>query len=63
MVENKSKITIEDYKSNFTFQKKENSLNIQFNRVAFIFFIFSIIYLIYTIHLVHLGLKKVNLKK
>ena len=40
MVENKSKITIEDYKSNFTFQKKENSLNIQFNRVAFIFFIF-----------------------
>ena len=63
MVENKSKITIEDYKSNFTFQKKENSLNIQFNRVAFIFFIFSIIYLIYTIHLVHLGLKKSKFKK
>ena len=55
MVENKSKYTIEDYQSDFTFKKKENGLNIQFNRVAFIFFVFFIIYLIYTIHLIHLG--------
>jgi len=55
MVENKSKFTIEDYQSDFTFKKKENGLNIQFNRVAFIFFVFFIIYLIYTIHLIHLG--------
>jgi cell division protein FtsI (penicillin-binding protein 3) len=57
MVENKSKFTIEDYQSDFTFKKKENGLNIQFNRVAFIFFVFFIIYLIYTINLIHLGLR------
>ena len=55
MVENKSKFIIEDYQSDFKFKKKESGLNIQFNRVAFIFFIFFIIYLIYTIHLIHLG--------
>jgi len=55
MVENKSKFTIEDYQSDFTFKKKENGLNIDFNRVAFIFFVFFIIYLVYTIHLIHLG--------
>ncbi len=58
MAENKSKLTIEDYKSDFIFKKKENGLNIQFNRVAFIFFVFFIIYLIYTIHLIHLGSRK-----
>mgnify|MGYP001159949319 CR=1 FL=1 len=44
MTDNKSKLTIEDYKSDFVFKKKENGLNIQFNRVAFIFFVFFIIY-------------------
>ena len=60
MVENKSKFTIEDYQSDFTFKKKENGLNIEFNRVAFIFFVFFIIYLIYTIHLIHLGSQNNN---
>ena len=54
---------LEDYKSDFVFKKKENGLNIQFNRVAFIFFVFFIIYLIYTIHLVHLGSRKSKLEK
>ena len=62
MADNKSKLTIEDYKSDFTFKKKENGLNIQFNRVAFIFFVFFIIYLIYAIHLVHLGSRKSKLE-
>jgi len=53
----KSKFTIEDYQSDFLFKKKKSGLNIQFNRVAFIFFVFFIIYLIYTIHLIHLGLR------
>ena len=53
MSDHKSKLTIEDYKSDFKFDKKENGLNIQFNRVAFIFFVFFIIYLIFTIYLVH----------
>ena len=55
MKKSRSKIIIEDYKNNFTYKKSETNLNIQFNRVAFIFFIFFIIYLIYTIHLIHLG--------
>ena len=54
----RSKITIEDYKNSFSYKKNETSLNIQFNRVAFIFFVFFIIYLIYTIHLIHLGSRK-----
>ena len=63
MNKDKSKLIIEDHKSDFIFKKKESGLNIQFNRVAFIFFVFFIIYLIYTIHLIHLGLRKDNLKK
>ena len=58
MEKSRPKIIIEDYKNNFSYKKKETSLNIQFNRVAFIFFVFFIIYLIYTIHLIHLGLRK-----
>ena len=55
MVKSKSKIIIEDYKSNFNYKKSDTSLNIKFNRIAFIFFVFFIIYLIFTIHLIHLG--------
>jgi len=54
----KSKIIIEDYKNNFDYKKNNTSLNIEFNRVAFVFFFFFIIYLIYTIHLIHLGSRK-----
>jgi cell division protein FtsI (penicillin-binding protein 3) len=54
----KSKIIIEDYKNNFIYKKNKTNLDIQFNRVAFIFFVFFIIYLIYTIHLIHLGSRK-----
>ena len=48
MADNKSKLTIENYKSDFIFKKKENGLNIQFNRVAFIFFVFF--YHIFNLH-------------
>ena len=54
----RSKIIIEDYKNNFDYKKNNTNLNIQFNRVAFVFFFFFIIYLIYTIHLIHLGSRK-----
>ena len=47
MADNISKLTIEDYKSDYIFKKKENGLNIQFNRVAFIFFIF-LLYILFT---------------
>ena len=58
MKQPKSKIIIEDYKNNFIYKKNKTNLDIQFNRVAFIFFVFFIIYLIYTIHLIHLGSRK-----
>jgi cell division protein FtsI (penicillin-binding protein 3) len=56
------KIIIEDYKNNFDYKKNNANLNIQFNRVAFIFFFFFTIYLIYTIHLIHLGSRKSNIE-
>ena len=59
----KLKIIIEDYKNNYTYKNNEISLNIRFNRVAFIFFIFFIIYLIYAIHLIHLGSRQSKIKK
>ena len=58
----RSKIIIEDYKNNFDYKKNDTNLNIEFNRVAFIFFFFFIIYLIYTIHLIHLGSRKSNVE-
>ena len=58
MTQLKSKIIIKDYRNNFVYKENETNLNIQFNRVAFIFFIFFIIYLIYAIHLIHLGTRK-----
>jgi len=51
----KERLTIEDHKNDFVYKKSNTGLNIQFNRVAFVFFIFFVIYLIYTIHLIHLG--------
>ena len=54
------KIIIEDYKNKFDYKKKSTNINIEFNRVSFIFFFFFIIYLIYTIHLIHLGSRKSN---
>ena len=40
MEKSKSKIIIEDYKNNFDYKKNDTNLNIEFNRVAFIFFFF-----------------------
>ena len=62
-MENKSsRIIIENKKSDFSYQKSKSNLNINFNRVSFIFFIFFVISLIYSIHLFHLGARKENSK-
>ena len=55
MNKSNSNLTIEDNENDFTYQKKKTGLNIQFNRVAFIFFIFFLIFTIYSIHLIKLG--------
>ena len=59
---NKGNIVLEEYENEFSYKKNKSNLNIQFNRVAFIFFIFSIISLIYSIQLLHLGSLKKNIK-
>ena len=50
-----SKIDTNSYVNDFSIKRTKSNINIEFNRVAFIFFIFFIIYLIYSIHLIHLG--------
>ena len=50
-----SKIDPNSYVNDFSIKRTKSNINIEFNRVAFIFFIFFIIYLIYSIHLIHLG--------
>ena len=50
-----SKTTSNNNENDFSISRKKTDLNIEFNRVAFIFFIFFSIYLIYSIHLLYLG--------
>ena len=49
------KIDPKSYVNDFSSKRTKSNINIEFNRVAFIFFIFFTIYLIYSIHLIHLG--------
>ena len=50
-----SNIDPKSYVNDFSTKRSKSNINIEFNRVAFIFFIFFIIYLIFSIHLIHLG--------
>jgi cell division protein FtsI (penicillin-binding protein 3) len=56
----KNNITLEEYENEFSYKKSKTKLNIEFNRIAFIFFIFLIISIIYSIQLLHLGSLKKN---
>jgi len=59
--ESNDNIVLEEYENEFSYQKSKSNLNIQFNRIAFIFFIFFTISFIYSIQLLHLGsLKQKN---
>ena len=51
----KKNFEIEDTDLVFEYSKNPSNLNIEFNRVSFIFFVFFIISLIFSIHLIHLG--------
>jgi len=59
------KIILEEYKNEFLYKKSKTNLNIQFNRIAFIFFVFLVISVIFSIQLLHLGTsqKKINSTK
>jgi len=56
------RITLEDQKNDFLYQKSRSNLDISFNRISFIFFIFFIFFLIYSIHLIHLGSRKAKIE-
>ena len=59
---NKRNIILEEYENEFSYKKSKTNLDIQFNRIAFIFFVFLMISVIYSIQLLHLGSLKSDVK-
>ena len=55
MSDQKDKFILEEYNSDFNYEKSKLNLNISFNRVAFIFFIFFIVAIIFSFKVVYLG--------
>ena len=53
-------LILEKHDNEFFYKKSKSNLNIEFNRIAFIFFIFLTISIIYSIQLLHLGSLKSN---
>ena len=62
MSDKKDNVTLEEYENEFSYKKSKTNLNIEFNRIAFIFFIFLAISIIYSIQLLHLGSLKTEKK-
>ena len=60
---NNENIILEEYENEFSYKKNKSNLNIEFNRVAFIFFIFLTISIIYSIQLLHLASLKSNIEE
>jgi cell division protein FtsI (penicillin-binding protein 3) len=52
------RIFLEHQQDEFIYEKNKSSINISFNRIAFIFFVFFTISIIFSIHLLHLGSRK-----
>ena len=64
MSDKKNNVILEEYENEFSYKKSKTNLNIEFNRIAFIFFVFLMISIIYSIQLLHLGsLKKAENNK
>ena len=60
MIDKKNNVILEEYENEFLYEKSKTNLNIEFNRIAFIFFIFLVISIIYSIQLLHLGSLKIQ---
>ena len=61
MSDKKNNIILEEYENKFSYKESKTNLNVEFNRIAFIFFVFLVISIIFSIQLLHLGsLKKEN---
>jgi len=54
----KNRFVLHDDSNEFEYKNNKSEININFNRIAFIFFVFFIISIIYSIHLIHLGSRK-----
>ncbi len=63
MTKNSNRFILEENINEFQYNKDKSSVDIRFNRVAFIFFVFFIITLIYSVHLLHLGSRKNSIEK
>jgi len=63
MSNKKNNFILEEYENEFSYKKSKTNLNIEFNRIAFIFFIFLLISIIYSIQLLHLGSLKKTVNK
>jgi len=56
---NNINLILEEYESEFSYNRARSNLNISFNRIAFIFFIFLVISIIFSTKAIYLGsLKK-----
>ena len=55
MNKERQNLIIEDYGTEFTFEKSKSNINISFNRVTFIFFVFLIIAVIFSSKAIYLG--------
>ena len=62
MSDKKNNVILEEYENEFSYKKSKTNLNIEFNRIAFIFFVFLVISIIYSIQLLHLGSSKTHNK-
>jgi len=60
MRDKRNNIILEEYENRFSYKKNKTNLNIQFNRIAFIFFVFLVISIIFSIQLLHLGSLKLE---
>ena len=60
MSDEKNNVFLEEYENEFSYKKSKTNLNIEFNRIAFIFFVFIVISIIYSIQLLHLGSLKIQ---
>ena len=60
MNDKKNNVILEEYDNEFSYKKSKTNLNIEFNRIAFIFFVFFVISIIYSIQLLHLGSLKIQ---
>ena len=56
----KKNVILEEYENSFSYKKSKTNLNIEFNRIAFIFFVFLVISIIFSIQLLHLGSLKIK---